>query len=250
MCAKEIIENDILPKGANTRVLFCDKHNISYEARSLAFGLHTNCPKCNDEILAYKQAKKDYENLYNQERKLELEKEAKSLAIESSGIPLCHVKNKYRETENIKRYKDFVKSNKNLFIFGDVGVGKTYFAYLIIRACYENNPLYINGNEITFYTKLDFSKLLTKIQDKNNKLIIIDEVFKLLSLDVTLLDSFFSLLYDKGIRVVMIGNFVKKDDFLNRLSKRVISRLSENLECLEFKGQDLRLGKVSEVVKL
>ena len=122
---------------------FCEKHGLEYEAKSInIFGVISKCPKCKDEEEKEKeqealrqaelQKKQDYEDMINYLEKF-------------SNIPKRYImRNANLEFDNFKRHCDILKNKleKNIFLIGDPGTGKTFFIDEVQMLC-TNEKIHI-----------------------------------------------------------------------------------------------------------
>lgn len=136
-----------------------------------------------------------------------------------------------------------VKENKGIFVYGNTGVGKTYFCHSI-------------GN-IKHETVENFVFLLSEYRDYMLKGFYNDKVKELCNLDYLIIDdigsektsdfvieflyTIINRRYENMKRTVLTTNLQLKE-FGDRYGDRVLSRISEMCVLVELTGEDKRLN--------
>lgn len=225
---------------------FCEKHGLEYEAKSInIFGVISKCPKCKDEEEKEKeqealrqaelQKKQDYEDMINYLEKF-------------SNIPKRYImRNANLEFDNFKRHCDILKNKleKNIFLIGDTGTGKTFFIAEIFKKNWKSAPYYIDSSRLNLFNEKDFRvvNLLEKIDGRG--IIAIDEVQMLCTNEkIHILEALVCGAYSNGSVIILCGNGIKEDyHFLsNPKYKRMTSRLKDGgMDLIDFGSGDLRI---------
>ena len=225
---------------------FCQKHSLEYEAKSIKiFGVISKCPKCKEELEkekeqeALRQAelekKQDYEDMLNYLERF-------------SNIPKRYIKKTANlEYQNFKKYRSILEKEleKNLFIIGDTGVGKTFFIAEIFKRNWKRAPYYIDSSDLNLFNEKDFrlAGLLEKIDGRS--IIAIDEVQMLCTNErIHILESIICRAYSNGSVIILCGNGIKEDyTFLSDPKyKRMTSRFKDGgVNLIDFGSGDLRI---------
>lgn len=225
---------------------FCEKHGLEYEAKSInIFGVISKCPKCKDEEEKEKekealrqaelQKKQDFEDMINYLEKF-------------SNIPKRYIrKNANLEFDKFKKHRGIIENNleKNIFIIGDTGTGKTFYIAEIFKRNWKRAPYYIDSSDLSLFNEKDFRivNLLEKI--KGRGIIAIDEVQMLCSNDrIHILEALVCSAYSNGSVIIICGNGIKEDyNFLSEPKyKRMTSRFKDGgVNLIDFGSGDLRI---------
>lgn len=224
-------------KASEVTTLKCQKHGIEFQGRLLLNRIQIGCPKCREED---EQKLREREEAKIKAKNEELQR-FKDFRIKHSGLPKKLIETKAKYTQNFRQFSEhLIELKNNLFLCGGVGTGKTMYCAELIKRNTEKYPMYFLACDLAYLSntkKQDFIKSLDICE-----LFILDEIS-----DIGLIDeSFFNLvvdkLYNQDSIIVLSGNV--KNDYLNSLSLKVLSRLNANgLSICEFNGNDLRVKK-------
>lgn len=223
--------------------LFCEKHNHAYKGFSVGF-ITSICPICKKE---QEEQKIKIEQAQEQAKiKEELERQDRFLR-EYSKIPQKYLYfNADYTSPNFAKYQKILSEplKRNLFIYGDVGVGKTLFLSELMKANKHRYPKYLSGNDIILTNENSYKLDEFLEYYKYTKLLIIDEVQKVLFSDkIHLLDIIIDNAYQNDAIIVFCGNFTQESVSVLTQDKfkRITSRIKQNnLKALFFGGGDLR----------
>lgn len=218
-----------------TKKLICEKHAIEYEGRLLFGKIPLGCPKCR-EAEAEAQRLREVQRLKQKDTEI---KQCNEFRVQASGLPKKLINTKAKFTENFKRFsKHLISLEKNLFLCGSVGTGKSMFCAELIKRNTQKFPQYYCASDLVYLTNAKKAEFLKSVEIC--ELFIIDEISDLAQVDESFLNALIDKLYSNDCLLVLVGNVSK--DFLNTLSLKVLSRLNaKGLEICEFKGKDLRL---------
>lgn len=225
--------------------LHCEMHNLEYEGKSLAMlGLVEPCPKCKEarELKKAKALREEQERAKNEQMQYQIK-----YLEQFSNLPKRYLNAKADvNVGDIAKYKKYLEMplNRNLFIFGGIGTGKTLFCTQIVKANVGKAPIYLSGNELDLMRDDDYrlGGVIDKMEGK--AIVIIDEIQMLiLNKRVRILDAITDKAYSNGANIIFCGNLeksqlsvLKNDEF-----RRITSRLKDNdLQMIEFRGKDLR----------
>jgi DNA replication protein DnaC len=136
-----------------------------------------------------------------------------------------------------------VKEEKGIFVYGDTGVGKTYFLYALKN---------IIGGSVE-----NFVSLLTEYRDYMQKGYYFDRMIDLTNKEYLLIDDIgaeknsdfvqeflytvINKRYENMNRTVLTTN-LSLDEFKERYGARILSRIAEMCVLVELKGEDRRLN--------
>lgn len=217
----------------------CEKHGTEFEGRLLFGKIKVGCPLCAREQEAQRQAK---EAQRQRQKEQELQ-EYKDFRVKCSGLGKRLIETKAKYTQNFKEFSKHLKSlEKNLYLYGNVGTGKSMFCAELIKRNTDKMPLYFLASDLAYLTKSKCVEILNAQSTNNCGLFIIDEISDLPLIDESFLNALIDKLYNNDCLFVLSGNVSK--DFLNSLSLKVLSRLNaRGLELCEFSGEDLRISK-------
>lgn len=157
-----------------------------------------------------------------------------------------------RITEHCKNFvKNFDSHNDNIFLFGNVGVGKTYLTDCIFNALVNSLHTVIYLTAIEFFTLLENAKFDNdfKYNSDNNiynslldcDLLIIDDLGTEMVTNLSL-SNMFHYINDRLLRnksTVISSNYEPRA-LRDTYSERVISRITGNYDSLRIYGNDLR----------
>lgn len=218
-----------------TKRLICQKHGVEFEGKLLLGKIPIGCPKCKEEN---EKLALEIEAKTIKQREEELA-EYKEFRIKHSGLSKKLIETKAKYTKNFKEFSQHLMSlEKNLFLCGGVGTGKTMFCAELIKRNFEKCPRYFCTADISYMTNSKKTDLLNSL--KHCELFILDEISDVGLIDESFFNTLIDKLYNNNCLFVLSGNVSK--DFLNSLSTKVLSRLNANgLEICEFIGEDLRL---------
>lgn len=223
--------------------LFCEKHKIFYGRKREILGRVVTpiCPKCNQESTESRKKREDEDREYKGTMRDCLEAIWEVERLYSSGLSENSINFTPKETDNFKKYKKYLKVDKNLVIFGDIGTGKTTFAKEIIKnMCKEEKCYYIQGYELLGLNIKDF-RFDNKLEPiKRAKILVIDECHNLSNISREILELIVDCVYQNNGFIVFAGNI--RDNFIKEtFTDRIRSRLNEKgIEILKFIGKDLR----------
>ncbi len=154
---------------------------------------------------------------------------------------------KFRDTFTDRR--DLIKSNrgKSLYIYGDVGTGKTVFAwsYYLDAKSRGNNAMYLNfadycRNLRSRYKEGDPYAYAEDIETFQGCLIL-DDIGAEKSTDF-IIESVYMLVnyrYENMLQTLLVSN-LSMSTLGKRMNSRIISRLTEMCEIIKFDGKDRR----------
>lgn len=186
------------------------------------------------------------------ERK-ELDELEKSLQqrVKRAKIPA-----RYREANDpeAKKYADMVAAGKNLYVFGEVGSGKTYLASSIARELLkaDKRVLMATMGDILTEIKQSFGTNDDPLSRyRGVEILILDDLGKESSTDFAL-ERLFVLVDErsKNLRPTIVTTNYKPSKLIQRLSKNgdeenakaIVSRLMEDSCKIELAGKDRRIA--------
>lgn len=170
----------------------------------------------------------------------------------------------YYEGEDLTRFKNTVVTCKhfinnfnsdyhNLFFYGTVGTGKSFLSGCVAKELIEN------GHSVIYFSAAGLFDTLSKIKfDYKNQDGLHKEYEDLFQCDLLIVDDLgteytnnlinselFSLINDRHIRqkATIISTNLSLEDFRNRYSDRVFSRITSNYEICKLTGPDIRMYK-------
>ena len=213
----------------------CDKHG-SYKKIILnnLKNLDTGCPICLSEIRLQEKREQEARDNYIKQQRI---KHNNKIYLNNSNISNIFLNKKDNITINIEKNIKLFKegTNKNLFIYGDAGVGKTHFLIRLMLNELSLQPLYINCEtfNVVGYKTHDFLE-----STKKHKVIFFDEAqcfAKNETLELVFLDA-----YHNGVKFYFASN-VNFTQFVDKIKPRIIDRLREHgIDIINFVGQSLR----------
>lgn len=214
----------------------CEKHGVWKEKivyfKNIAMRLGV-CQKC---LAEEKEIEKKQEE-YLRDKRI---KEIKDYALRNSNIPERYKAKKFILTDNVSKNKEIFNKlgNKNLYIYGDTGVGKTHFLVKLILEKLMKYPYYINCEtfNLTGYKTNDFLENI-----KEHEIIVFDEAQCIL--ENKLLELAILTAYDNKA-ILYFGSNIDFKDFSSKISNRIIDRMLEGeLQVIHFTGKSLRIYK-------
>lgn len=236
---------DLEAKKQDKVKLFCEAHNLEYEGRYIPLiDIYTECPKCAEERKERLVKEMEAKRLKEEQKEREYyERYIKNY----SNIPLRYIDYNFDvETSNIKQYAKILEEplNKNIFITGNTGVGKTAFLCKVLINNAKRMPYYLDGNELALMSDKTFaiSGILEKIEKKG--IIAIDEVQQLiLNGKNSIFDYIINKAYNQKSNMILCGNL--SDDVSKTLAKDEWKRSSgrfkqDGVIVMNVKGKDLR----------
>lgn len=236
---------DLEVKKQDKVKLFCETHNLEYEGRYIPLiDIYAECPKCVEERKERLIKEMEAKRLKEEQKEREYyERYIKNY----SNIPLRYIDYDFDvETSNIKQYAKILEEplNKNIFITGSTGVGKTAFLCKILINNMKRIPYYLDGNELALMSDKTFaiSGILEKIEGKG--IIAIDEVQQLiLNGKNSIFDYIINKAYNQKSNIILCGNL--SDDVSKTLAKdewkRSAARFKQDgVIVMNVKGKDLR----------
>lgn len=170
----------------------------------------------------------------------------------------------YYEGEDLTRFKNTVVTCRNfinnfnsdyhnLFFYGTVGTGKSFLSGCVAKELIES------GHSVIYFSAASLFDTLSKIKfDYKNQDGLHKEYEDLYQCDLLIIDDLgteytnnlinselFSLINDRHIRqkATIISTNLSLEDFRNRYSDRVFSRITSNFEICKLTGPDIRMYK-------
>ena len=146
---------------------------------------------------------------------------------------------------------DFDQEFKNLFIYGDTGVGKTFLSYCIAKALLDTT------HSVIYYSAFDLFEAFAEhrfsdseeAEERNNyildcDLLIIDDLGTELT-NSFVASQFFLCINERILRKksTIISTNLSLGTFMDTYSERVFSRVSSNYTMLKLIGRDIRIQK-------
>lgn len=236
---------DLEVKKQDKVKLFCETHNLEYEGRYIPLiDIYTECPKCAEERKERLIKEMEAERLKEEQKEREY---YEGYIRNYSNIPLRYIDYDFDvETSNVKQYAKILEEplNKNIFITGNTGVGKTAFLCKVLINNAKRMPYYLDGNELALMSDKTFaiSGILEKIEGKG--IIAIDEVQQLiLNGKNSIFDYIINKAYNQKSNMILCGNL--SDDVSKTLAKDEWKRSSgrfkqDGVIVINVKGKDLR----------
>ncbi len=170
----------------------------------------------------------------------------------------------YYRGEDLTRFKNTVLTCKNfinnfnsdyhnLFFYGTVGTGKSFLSGCVAKELIEN------GHSVIYFSAAGLFDMLSKFKfDYKNADELHKEYEDLFQCDLLIIDDLgteytnnlvnselFSLINDRHLRqkAVIISTNLSLEDFRNRYSDRIFSRITSNYEICKITGPDIRMYK-------
>lgn len=170
----------------------------------------------------------------------------------------------YYEGEDLTRFKNTVTTCRNfinnfnsdyhnLFFYGTVGTGKSFLSGCVARELIESGHSVIYFSAAGLFDTLSKAKFDYKNTDELHKayedlfqcdLLIIDDLGTEYASSFTV-SLLFSLINERHLRqkAVIISTNLSLEDFRNRYSDRIFSRITSNYEICKLTGPDIRMYK-------
>lgn len=171
---------------------------------------------------------------------------------------------KYYEGEDLRRFREavalchnivdnFDTKKENLFLYGDVGVGKSFLSCCVAKELLDKgySVLYFSSSHLFDVLKeSDFRKdskenLYTSKEDIYNcDLVVIDDLGTELA-NTYVFTSLFSLINERILRnkATIISTNLSLKDLRDLYSDRIFSRITTNYKLCLLSGQDIRIYK-------
>lgn len=217
---------------------YCGKY---YQARRLAFIPMLGCYKYSDcECVKERFEREEAEK---KQRELEASLLRKKQTLVEWGIPPKYFNTPFNidlgvSSKNAKYFDlgDQELSMKNLLLFGNCGIGKTFFAWRLIENYYHAGKIaiYIKMKELLHLFKNGSDdksfKSINSVQNikdfvKNANCVVIDEVDDCIE-NLSVLNDLIGYCYDYEVRIVLIGN-CNTSDIKNAISPKAYDRLTD-----------------------
>ena len=170
----------------------------------------------------------------------------------------------YYEGEDLLRFKNTVTTCRNfinnfnsdyhnLFFYGTVGTGKSFLSGCVAKELIEN------GHSVIYFSAAGLFDTLSKVKfDYKNTEDLHKAYEDLFQCDLLIIDDLgteltnnfvnsqlFSLINDRHLqqKAVIISTNLSLEDFRNRYSDRIFSRITSNYEICKITGPDIRMYK-------
>lgn len=170
----------------------------------------------------------------------------------------------YYTGEDLSRFKNTVVTCRNfinnfnsdyhnLFFYGTVGTGKSFLSGCVARELLDN------GHSVIYFSSSELFDLLSRYKfDYRSSDELHREHEDLFSCDLLIIDDLgteytnnlvnselFSLINDRHLRqrATIISTNLSLEDFRNRYSDRIFSRITSNYEICKLTGPDIRMYK-------
>lgn len=217
--------------------------------------------KCKNEYDKFHENIKNQEIELNKIRTLKNECFGKNRYINSKLELNRYLAEEYYSFANlyVHRYGEIKKNNKGLYIYGDVGTGKTYYASSIINLIiekYKESAKFINfTNMIDAYTnfndyteRYEYEKYLSDVP-----ILLIDDFDVIRLTSPFMIDLAYKIInkrYETELLTIFTSNitFNRLKNETNSDKKKIYSRIIQNTVPIKFYGQDLRV-EISEIKK-
>lgn len=170
----------------------------------------------------------------------------------------------YYEGEDLTRFKNTVVTCRNfinnfnsdyhnLFFYGTVGTGKSFLSGCVAKELIES------GHSVIYFSASGLFDTLSRLKfDHKNADGLHNEYEDLFQCDLLIIDDLgteytnnlvnselFSLINDRhlGQKATIISTNLSLEDFRNRYSDRIFSRITSNYEICKLTGPDIRMRK-------
>lgn len=153
--------------------------------------------------------------------------------------------------EELENFIEHFPSGKNVFLYGDTGVGKTFLTHCVAAELLAKgySVLYLTANELfDFFSKysfrsdeeMDTREIFSQILDCD--LLIIDDLGTELANAFTNSKLFYCISERAAIgNSTMISSNLDLSGIMNTYSERIFSRLTQSYSIYKIFGEDLRL---------
>jgi len=168
------------------------------------------------------------------------------------SIPLRYREASYEEVpEQIKgNFQEIKVSRKGLYIYGDVGTGKTHISYALHKNCFRENGIYSRfKNTVEFFKEIrdDISKhasdRLKPLDIADYKGVVIFDDVGVEKVTDFVLENFYLVVnkrYNDMLPTIFTSNF-NLDELSDRLGDRIPSRIAEMCHIVKLEGKDRRV---------
>lgn len=163
--------------------------------------------------------------------------------------------NAFEVVETARRYvRDFDRSDhKNLFIYGSVGIGKTYLTHCIMNEMKKNNKVFFYLTAFEFFdlarehsfSRDDDEQTATQYHDLVTcDILIIDDLGSELNNSFTN-TQLYSVINERMIQnlATIISTNLSLNDIRSIYGERIFSRISGSFELIRMFGDDIRIKK-------
>lgn len=136
-----------------------------------------------------------------------------------------------------------IEKNKSIFVYGNTGVGKTYFCHAISnqKNTRVENFVFLLSEYRDYMMKGFYNEKIKELC--NEDYLIIDDIGSEKTSDfvIEFLYTIINRRYENMKRTILTTN-LKFKDFSDRYGDRVLSRIAEMCVLVELKGEDKRLN--------
>ncbi|MDD3218735.1 MAG: ATP-binding protein [Lachnospiraceae bacterium] len=138
----------------------------------------------------------------------------------------------------------------NIFFYGDTGVGKTFLSHCIAKELIDSSHCVIYFSAYDLFEELAKSAFSREKDDESNAYIFDCDLLIIDDLGTELTNSFVAsqlfLCVNERIqrkKPTIISTNLTIDNFIERYSERIFSRISSNYSMLKLIGEDIRIQK-------
>ena len=151
-------------KVSEAMLLKCQKHGIEFRGRLLLNRIPIGCPKCKEEN---EKLARDVEVKELKKKEAELA-EFVEFRVKHSGLSKKLIETKAKYTKNFKEFSQHLMSlEKNLFLCGGVGTGKTMFCAELVKRNTHRYPRYFCACDLAYLTNSKRVDLLDRLDRKS-----------------------------------------------------------------------------------
>ncbi|MDO4307999.1 MAG: ATP-binding protein [Eubacteriales bacterium] len=148
--------------------------------------------------------------------------------------------------------REFDSRFRNLFIYGNTGVGKTFLSHCIARELLKSAHCVLYFSAFDLFDMLAQSAFSKKAESTDNENFIFDcDLLIIDDLGTELTNSFVSsqlfLCINERImrrKSTIISTNMKLEDFSDTYSERTFSRIASNYQMVKLIGKDIRIEKI------